>query len=247
MNVMERLIDGRNMRRPARAMRRKLHPFLERNGLGSLLSLESDDELSECMADAVAEMLDGRIANHPFTYLEFGVSRVASLPLAQEVLRAASVTGARIVGFHSDGGLPAEAERQERSSGMYPANERATRRSLSGLGVAFDDVDLVHGSFDDTLTVATRSRLSLDRADLIIIGCCTHLETKVALQFAFPLVGDRAIVMFDNWERREQAGEPGQKEAFGAVLSEHSRIVAEPRPSRLPHARAFCLKHCSLL
>jgi hypothetical protein len=167
---------------------------------------------------------------------------MTSLALADDVFRTAGVTNARIVGFDSSRGL-VEGELGAATCG---SDLRPAKTFVSSRCVAFDDVDLVQGSFPDRLTPATRSRLNLDRADLIVIDSDSFSATRLALQFSFPLVGDRAFVVLDE-EGRDNAGERGQNEAFKEVLGEHTRFVAEPRPSPLAPARVFYLTHCSLL
>jgi O-methyltransferase len=240
MRTMEHLI-GVNLGRPARAVKRRLHPLFARNGLAPWEPLVPTSAFTRCMGDAVAELLDGRTTNDPFTYLEFGVSRGTSLACVDEVLRSAGVDGTRIVGFDSFAGLPSEAEFEGWLPGAYRSNLWATKRYLREHGVDLGRVHLVKGWFDDTLTPATRSGLGIDRADLIMVDCDIYSASRKALEFALPLVGDRAIVVFDDWGWREDAGERGQKEAFEEVLAEHPTLVAEERPSYLPQARLFCL------
>jgi O-methyltransferase len=199
------------------------------------------EEFTECMGHAIDELLEGRTSEDPFTYVEFGVSRGTSLACVHDVLRRAGVGGARIVGFDSFAGLPPGAEREGWLPGMYRSNVRATRRYLAEHGVDLERVTLVKGWFDDTLTPATRTRLGLDRVDLIMIDCDIYSASKTALQFALPLVGDRAIVVFDDWGWREDVGERGQREAFQEALAEQPRLAADSRPSYLPQARVFAL------
>jgi hypothetical protein len=244
MDLMKRLSDGLISRRPGRTVKREFQPFFAEDGLGSLLPLASNttEVFSKCVAEAVAELLDERITNHPFTYLQFGLSEMTSLALADDVLRTAGVTDARIVGFDSSKGL-VEGELGVATCG---SDLRPAKPSVISCCVAFDDVDLVQGSFPDTLTPATRSRLNLDRADLIVIDSDSFSAARLALQFSLPLVGDRAFVVFGHG-RRNDDGECAQTEAFEEVLGEHTRFVAEPRPSPLAPARVFYLTHCSLL
>lgn len=245
METLERVIDGVGLGRPARAVKRKLYPLLARNGLVPWEPLVPTEEFTRCMHDAVGELLEGRAETTAFTYLEFGVSRGTSLACVDEVLRGASEEPARIVGFDSFAGLPSEAEREGWLPGMYRSNVRATKRYLRKRGVDLERVVLVRGWFDDTLTPATRSSLGLDRVDLVMVDCDIYSASRKALEFALPLVLDRAIVVFDDWGWREDAGERGQKEAFEEALAAHPALHAASRPSYLPQARIFMVTHRS--
>jgi hypothetical protein len=240
MDLMKRLSDGLISRRAGGLAKRKVHQTFAGDALGSILPLASTENFSKCVADAVAELLDDRITHHPFTYLQFGVSELTSLAFTDDVLRTAGVNDARIVGFDSSGGLV----EGELGPGPWRSDLSGSMRLVRHGGFAFDNVDLVQGPYPDTLTPATRARLNLDRADLMVINSDSFWATKLALQFSFPLVGDRSFVIFDDADKCRRMC---QNEAFAEVLGEHSRIVAESRPYARGQARVVYLCHCSRL
>lgn len=70
------------------------------------------------------------------------------------------------------------------------------------------------GWFDATCNPETRAALKLSRVSLLMLDCDTYSSTNVALDFALPLVGNRAVLIFDDWGARADKGEIGQKESF---------------------------------
>ena len=76
-----------------------------------------------------------------------------------------------------------------------------------------DQVTLVKGWFRNTLNDATKTRVRLTKASLIMVDCDIYAATKEVLTFVLPLVHDRAVIIFDDWfdDRRSDIG---QREAF---------------------------------
>ena len=77
-----------------------------------------------------------------------------------------------------------------------------------------DRVTLVKGWFRDSLNEATKERLKLQKASLIMVDCDIYAATKEVLTFVLPLVRDRAVIIFDDWGWRSDLGEIGQREAY---------------------------------
>lgn len=240
MDRAARVVDAVGLGRPARAVWRRVEPLLRRNGLREWEPLVPTAEFTATVEAAVRDLASRCDPSHPFVYLEFGVSRGTSMACVAGVLRSRGVP-ARIVGFDSFEGLPPEAAGEGWRPGEYRSTSWATRRYLRRNGVDVRSVELVEGWFEDTLTEDTRERLAIGGVDLIMVDCDIYSASKRALEFALPLVRERAVVMFDDWGWREDEGQIGQKEAFAEVMADHPELAADPRPSYLPQARVFDL------
>lgn len=133
------------------------------------------------------------------------------------------------------------AENASRRGGAHAlARARAaTRRYLARRGLAPDRYRLVKGWFNDTLTEDTRRALGLAKVSIAMIDCDIYSASRCALAFVAPLIVDDAVIFFDDWGWREQAGEIGQKEAFAEMLAQDPSLSAAPLPAYFEHARVF--------
>ena len=61
-----------------------------------------------------------------------------------------------------------------------------------------------------------------------LLGCVAFSASKLALDFAYPLMPDRTVIVFDDWGPMERLGKIGQKEAFATFLEEHPELDAQP-------------------
>ena len=117
-----------------------------------------------------------------------------------------------------------------------------TRANLRRLGVAPGRVELVPGWFEASLTAATRERLGLVSADVVMIDCVIESATRTALDFVLPLVTERTVVFFDDWSVFDfEERDLGEKAAFEGWTAEHPELAVERLPGLeySPDARAF--------
>jgi O-methyltransferase len=205
-------------------------------------SLIPEEAFSATLLNAIATLRSLEPAERFGDYLEFGVSRGASLACAYHCLQGAGLGEARLIGFDSFEGMPPEAAGEGWAPGMFRSSLRATETFLRQRDVDLDRVTLVKGWFSDTLTEERRAALGMDKASLIMMDCDIYSATKQALAFSAPHIGRHAIILLDDWGWRSDAGETGQREAFEEFLAENRDISAEPMPSYLPEARVFLLR-----
>ena len=103
-------------------------------------------------------------------------------------------------------------------------------------------VTLVKGWFDDTATPATAAAHGITSAGVVMVDCDNYSSAKAALRFAAPLLGRRAVVVFDDWHHAGLAERGlGEKRAFEEFLAEHPEFRAEPFGSYAPKAEVFAL------
>ena len=118
-----------------------------------------------------------------------------------------------------------------------------TRTNLRRHGVDPDEVQLVPGWFEQSLTPDTRAALDVDRVGIVMIDCDLESSARLALDFCAPLMA-RTVIFFDDWDFKDLATRGrGEAAAFEAWRSEHPEFEIEERPelrySRW--ARAFML------
>lgn len=219
---------------------RKIANLPAKHGWTTWTPLVPEDALFECCEHAINKLREG---GHVFgDYLEFGVSRGTSLACMHRVLVTQGLDDVRLIGFDSFEGFPPGADAEGWPEGDAASSLRATQRYLFQRGVRFDRTTLVKGWYEDTLTQQTALRLNLKKASLVMIDCDIYSASRAALFFAEPFLVDRAVVLFDDWGWRDQAGEVGQKEAFAEFLDAFPQLVAKPLPSYFEHARVFMVE-----
>jgi hypothetical protein len=163
-------------------------------------------------------------------YLEFGVFVGTTMSCMYQAAVQAHVSDLRLIGFDSFQGMPEGVELQDDqrwSTGQLYADLPLARSNLERLGVDLDRIELVPGWFEDTLTDEGRRRLGLARVDVVMIDCVLSTSARLALDFCTPLIGDRAIIYFDDWAAAGLADRGmGERAAFEAWLAAHPEMVA---------------------
>jgi O-methyltransferase len=188
---------------------------------------------------------DGRI---PGDYLEFGVYTGSSMASMWRALERHGDRDVRLFGFDSFEGLPVEADddpgAEVWAAGDFRSPEATTRWYLQREGVPSERVHLVKGWFDETLTEETAHDHGIDRAGIILVDCDLYSSARSALEFCAPLIGDRAVVFFDDWNSDDLAArDAGEKRAFDEFLAAHPAVHARPFDGRYrPEAAAFVLE-----
>jgi O-methyltransferase len=166
-------------------------------------------------------------------YLEFGVYGGGTMACFDRARRAAGLEPMRLVGFDSFQGLPPSAEAEEPDrwrTGMFRCSADEARETLRHAGVDLDQVRLVEGWFDETLTEQTRRGEGMENASVIMLDCDLYSSAKAALDFCTPLLNGAAVVVCDDWMH---GGEDGERRAFQEFVADN-RLAVEP----LGHYRA---------
>jgi predicted O-methyltransferase YrrM len=227
-------------------MRLGLSKLQLRLGYMQGLELVPEGELEKTFGAAL-RYLGKDSAEAPAVYLEFGVYIGTSLACMYKAATDVGASKLRIIGFDSFEGMPEGVEKQDGShwhKGELFSDLALTRRNLTRLGVPLERVELVPGWFEDSLTEATRTRLGIGTADIVMVDCVIASATTVALDFLLPLITDRTIVFFDDWAILDlEQRDLGEKAAFEAWLLDHPEVKAEHLPSIIysPNARSFVL------
>lgn len=224
-------------------MVRRLERTARRRGYLKWRPLVSLEGFERSMDTAIAAL--GADTFRDGTYLEFGVSRGTSMLGAYQAFERAGVSP-KMIGFDSFEGMPEGSEAEGWNAGEYASSQAATTRYLKRGGMDMSRLTLVPGWFDDTLTSRTRADLGISHAPILMIDCDIFSASKLALDFAYPLMANRTVIVFDDWGPMERLGKIGQKEAFAAFLEEHPELDAQPLSEYdfegNPNGRVFLLE-----
>ncbi len=214
---------------------------LNARGWGTWRVLIPVEEFETCLAELIYTLEQHVEGNDFGDYLEFGVSRGTSMIGAYRAFQEAGLKESRFVGFDSFKGLPREAKHEGWTPGQYSSTQTATLNHLRAQGLDMTRIELVAGWFKDTLNDATRQKLSIHKASLIMIDCDIQSSTRDALNFCIPCIKDYAIVLFDDWGSAVSRGIVGQKEAFEEFLAANPSFKATSLKSYSPNAMVFLL------
>lgn len=219
--------------------------YLVPHGLGYWRPLVPAEEFTATITQSLDVLLERETIGDLGAYLEFGVSRGTSISCVYRELAKRRITGVRLVGFDSFEGMPEESAEEGWTPGAYKSTLAATRAYMASQGVKFDNVELVKGWFDHTLTLETKARLGLGKASIINYDCDTYSATKLAMEFSLPLIEQQAVVIFDDWGARSDRDMLGQREAFQELVVDRAEFRVEPRLSYCDRARVFLFSRLS--
>jgi O-methyltransferase len=165
-------------------------------------------------------------------YLEFGVYNGTSLVSMFRESEAMGLRDMRLFGFDSFEGLPAEAATDDGGKwqpGAWRSELEFTEAVLEAEGVDRSRVFLVPGWFSHTCTEETARRYRIAKASVIMVDCDIYTSTRDALNFCAPLIADRALVLFDDWNTGDLAAKNlGERKAFEEWLAEWGCFTATP-------------------
>jgi O-methyltransferase len=199
--------------------------------------LSPKEQFAACCRMAIEELAKH---GHEFgDYLEFGVSRGTSFAVMHDALAEKGLNSVRLFGFDSFEGLPPEAEKEGWKAGDFYSAISATRKYLRERGIDWTRSILIKGWFGETLNDETIRKFEIERASLIMVDCDIYSASRDALWFSEPLIGDHAVIFFDDWGAGPLENRIGQIEAFDELLRAFPHLRADPMPSYAEHARVF--------
>ncbi|HEX2095572.1 MAG TPA: TylF/MycF/NovP-related O-methyltransferase [Longimicrobiaceae bacterium] len=162
-------------------------------------------------------------------YLEFGVFQGHSLLHAYREAERLGLGEMRFFGFDSFAGLPEPdgaddapmhtltgVDRLE--AGMFVSSREEVLARLAAHGADLSRIRLVEGYFHDTLNPATRERLGLREAAIVLVDCDLYDSTRRVLDFVRELLRDRSILVFDDWNIFGADPARGERRAFAEFL-----------------------------
>ena len=176
-------------------------------------------------------LIDDLGREHLGDYLEFGVYNGTSLVSMFHETEAMGLTDMRLFGFDSFEGLPAAAAVDDEGKwkpGAWRSDLEFTEAVLEAEGVDRSRVFLVPGWFSETCNAETAHRYGITKASVIMVDCDIYTSTREALDFCAPLIVDRALILFDDWNTGNLAAKNlGERKAFEEWLAEWGCFSAE--------------------
>jgi O-methyltransferase len=167
-------------------------------------------------------------------FLEFGVFYGSSLACMHQVLRELRLDRVRMFGFDSFEGFPESAAHEDNGlwlPGGCKSSLPLTRTYLRRVGVPEDAVTLIKGWFSETATPETAARHGIRKASVIMMDCDLYSSTRDALAFCEPLIHERAVIVFDDWNAGNLAEQNlGQRRAMDELLAAHPDLRVDALP-----------------
>jgi O-methyltransferase len=166
-------------------------------------------------------------------YLEFGVFKGESFAVAYRAIQRnrdlhAVITRSsspeyrrwlerrpRFFAFDSFEGLPGGGgERHvDYGVGSYACTEAQFRQNVTARGVKPEDLVVVPGFYDESLTPEVKRRHQLSRAAVVMIDCDLYESTVPVLRFLTDIVGQGTVLIFDDWFRFKGSPQSGEQRA----------------------------------
>jgi hypothetical protein len=176
-------------------------------------------------------------------YLEFGVYNGTSLVSMFRESEAMGLDNMRLFGFDSFQGLPAAAATDDEGKwkpGAWRSDLEFTEAVLDAEGVDRSRVFLVPGWFSATCNAETAHRYNITKASVVMIDCDIYTSTREALDFCAPLIADRTLMLFDDWNTGDLAAKNlGERKAFEEWLASSGCFTAEPFGSYRAKSETF--------
>lgn len=164
-------------------------------------------------------------------YYEFGVYNGTSLTLLYHVLKEAGMDKPRLFGFDSFEGLPQEAEFDDEgfwTPGQFKCDYDFAKARLEKNGVDMSRVELIKGFYSDSLKPEIIPKYKMKKASIIMIDCDMYLSARDALAFCVPLIQDKTIILFDDWNDDLKDKNLGEKRAFEEFLAANKQFKSTP-------------------
>ncbi|MEM7006505.1 MAG: TylF/MycF/NovP-related O-methyltransferase [Pseudomonadota bacterium] len=185
-------------------------------------SLVPERQLKLKQAQALRFLLEGNYG-HIGDYLEFGVYNGRSFACMYETLEQFKLHDVRLFGFDSFEGLPDAAATDDGGHwvpGAFCCPRSVTERMLDVRGVDRGRTELVEGWFDETLTDQNRSNLNIRKVGVAMVDCDMYTSTVPVLNFLEPVLSDRSVIIFDDWNSGNLAEKNlGQRRAWDEFLA----------------------------
>ena len=205
---------------------------LSRNGGLTLVPPVALSEFYHSAAREQSERVDG-----PLTYFEAGVFAGQSMAVWHDVVKALPGS-TRSFGADSFEGLPTSVSSDEGgwTPGSFSCPRPVTEWNLERLGVKLDDVRLIEGWFDQTLTPELAQEIGT--VHVAMLDADAYSSTVPVLAFLEPLLDDVVWLIFDDWysggnysEADDSTLGTGVERAFMEWLDTNRHWTVEPKGS----------------
>lgn len=203
-------------------------------------------EPNECIWAAVRFICWNQV---PGDYLEFGCYSGRTFSYAyrmfqttrESVMRALTEEDKlifrqakpRFFAFDSFEGLPETMKRDEHpylpkhwKKVRFVTSQQEFEEILVSKGISGDDVFIIKGWYNETLTDETKKSYNLTRAGIVHIDCDYYESAILVLDFITDLVDDGTVIIFDDYNFFRGSPQLGERRAFSEWLSKNPHITA---------------------
>jgi O-methyltransferase len=154
----------------------------------------------------------------------------------------------RFFAFDSFEGLPEAQEVDDNpylpkhwKKSSFSMSQKQFEKTLHRKGISGDDVIIVKGWYNDTLTDDTKKQYNLRRASVVHIDCNYYESAILALNFITDLINDGTVIVFDDYNFFRGSPKYGQRAAFLEWLSKNPHIKATELTTHDWQSAAFFL------
>lgn len=180
-------------------------------------------------------------------YYEFGLFKGYSFWAAQKAANAHGARNMHFYGFDSFAGLPDvsgpdQTEKGDFYKGQYACAYESVRDALDRAGVDWNRTTLIPGYFNESLTPGLRDKHGMRDAVIALIDCDLYASTADVLRFLDPLIRDRSVLIFDDWNCFDGNNDKGQRRAFREYLARRTDLKPEPLFTYGSWGQAFVMR-----
>jgi len=105
-------------------------------------------------------------------------------------------------------------------------SQQEFEKVLYSSGIDLQDVHVIKGWYDQTLTSETKKAYNLTHASVVHIDCDYYESAIMALNFVTDLVCDGTVIIFDDYNYFRGSPELGERKAFAEWLSINPNVIA---------------------
>jgi len=180
-------------------------------------------------------------------YCEFGLFKGHSFWKAQREAGKHDLD-CRFFGFDSFAGLPDvsgpdETEHGEFRKGQYSCSQAEVVENLKTAGgIDWQRTVLIPGYFERSLTPDVIEKHQIRKVGVAMIDCDLYSSTVEVLRFLGPLIGDRTVLIMDDWNCFGADDDRGQRRAMREFLEREPNLRIEPLVSYGPNSQSFVVR-----
>ncbi len=182
-----------------------------------------------------------RFDDEPGDYIEFGVSQGTSMACMHRVVNKLELDKVRLIGFDSFEGMPNSATEEDKGTwkpGQFACAIEDTEKFLFNEGVDWKRTFLIEGWFENTLNEQTTKQYGIRKASVVMIDCHIYSASKAALNYSLPMIIDRCVLFFDDWNDDINFGE---YRAYSEFLNENKDLQSIEIGTYYPTGKIFCV------
>ncbi len=182
-------------------------------------------------------------------YYEFGLFRGYTFEQAWQHCQDLNLHDVRFHGFDSFSGLPTATGIDQTDGrffkGQFACSLKEVEANLESKGVDLNQVNLIKGFYEDSLTPALREQYPFKHAAVVMLDCDYYSSTVTALDWMEPYIQPGTVLLFDDWYSYGESEELGQQKAYQEFLERHPQYLSEALWEFKNHGKAFVLKDAS--